>query len=270
MAKFFISYRREDTQYQADKFHQALGAHIDNPREDIFIDVDSIPFGVDFVEYLDAKVGQCQVLFVLIGSRWLEARDSETKKRRLDDPNDFVRIEIKSALTRGIPVVPVIFDNAKVPKPHELPDDLKPLSYKNGIQVNRLSFEADVERLIRGLPDMNDSVGASGKSPTKPVSPSDLRLTHSTSYWKQNQNGRDLYRIAIRLDASPEFLDRVEKVVYRLHSTFKNPVREVTDRSSRFELRTNGWGEFQLKAQVYLSDGSEPIDVTHMVTFDGR
>ena len=150
MAKIFISYRRDDSQYPADLLHKALAPHVDNPKEDIFIDVDNIPLGVNFVEYLDEKVSQCEVLLALIGPRWASATD-ERGNRRLDNPEDFVRIEIASALKRGIPVVPVLLDGAPVPRAEDLPDDLKELAVRNGEEIRRASFDGDAERLIRKL-----------------------------------------------------------------------------------------------------------------------
>lgn len=151
MPKIFISYRRDDSQYQADRLHLALKKHVSNPRRDIFIDIDNIPVGVDFVAHLDAKVAECDVLLALIGPDWLDARDPQTGKRRLDDPADFVRIEIASALKRGIPVAPVLLDGASFPPLNELPDDLKTLTRRNGVEVRRASFDTDAERMIRGL-----------------------------------------------------------------------------------------------------------------------
>lgn len=150
MARLFISYRREDTQYQADRLHAAIRPHVDDPARDIFIDIDNIPLGVNFAAYLDEKVSQCEVLLALIGPRWLEAR-GPGGERRLDDPGDFVRIEIASALKRGIPVVPVLFDGAPVPLPGVLPEDLKELSLRNGVEIRRATFEEDTLRLARGL-----------------------------------------------------------------------------------------------------------------------
>ncbi|MFN7056267.1 OmpA family protein [Hyphomonas sp.] len=170
MARIFISYRREDCQYQADKLHGALKPYVADPRADIFIDVDNIPLGVDFADYLDSKVGQTDVLLALIGHGWLSARDTKTGGRRLDDPQDFVRLEIASALRRGIPVVPVLFDGAPVPEAAELPEDLKPLARRNGIPVNRASFEADVARLVRGLPvDLKGRLAAKPEKPRRGV-----------------------------------------------------------------------------------------------------
>lgn len=149
MAKIFISYRREDSQHQADRLHAALSRKM--PKKNIFIDVDNIPVGVDFVKHLDQQVGECDVLLALIGPDWLEAKNPQNGNRRLDDPKDFVRIEIASALKRGIPVAPVLLDGAAFPPEHRLPEDLRALTRRNGVEVRRLTFDADAERLIRGL-----------------------------------------------------------------------------------------------------------------------
>ncbi len=161
MAKIFISYRRDDSQHQADRLHAALSRKI--PKRNIFIDVDNIPVGVNFVQHLDQQVAQCDVLLALIGPDWLEARNPETGARRLDDPKDFVRIEIASALKRGIPVAPILLDGAPFPPEHTLPDDLKALALRNGVEVRRLTFDADAERLIRGL-DLTRAAAAANKT----------------------------------------------------------------------------------------------------------
>jgi hypothetical protein len=165
MAKVFISYRRDDSQWPADRLYEALKSHIKNPDRDVFIDVDDIPLGVDFRTHLDSKVAQCEVLLALIGPRWLDARSDDGGTRRLDDPNDFVRIEIASALRRGVPVVPVLLDGTPIPQAETLPEDLKALSWRNGVEVRRLSFESDVQRLIRGLGLPGVSVGVSREDP---------------------------------------------------------------------------------------------------------
>ncbi|MCR9271124.1 MAG: toll/interleukin-1 receptor domain-containing protein [Hyphomonadaceae bacterium] len=174
MAKIFISYRRSDSQYQADKLYNALKPHVDDAETNIFIDVDNIPFGVDFVEYLDGKVGQCEVLLAVIGDRWL-SEELAPGHRRIDDPGDFVRIEIASALKRGISVVPVLLDGVQVPSAEELPDDLKPLSRRNGVPIQRLSFDADVARLVRGLPI---ELKPSASVPSTPEGPAPSRASN--------------------------------------------------------------------------------------------
>lgn len=91
-------------------------------------DVDSVPLGVDFRHYLDEQVGRCDVLLAVIGAQWLSLLNE-----RRDDPEDFVRIEIESALARGIPVVPILVDEASIPKAGELPAGLAPLAYRNAL-----------------------------------------------------------------------------------------------------------------------------------------
>ena len=152
MPKIFISYRREDSKHAVGRLHTTLKRHVRNPKRDIFMDITNIPRGVDFVEYLDAQVAQCDVMLAVIGRDWLSARDPKAGGRRLDDPTDFVRIEIASALKRGIPVVPVVLDATPLPRVEELPGDLKPLARRNGERLEHESFDSDVERLIRNLP----------------------------------------------------------------------------------------------------------------------
>lgn len=151
MPKIFISYRREDSQYQADRLYEALKQYVIDPKRDIFIDVDNIPVGVDFVDHLESQVAQCDILLAIIGPGWLTAKNAATGMRRLDDPKDFVRIEIAAALLRGIPVAPVLLDGTPFPAEYELPDDLKPLVRRNGADVRRVSFDVDVRRLIHGI-----------------------------------------------------------------------------------------------------------------------
>jgi thiol-disulfide isomerase/thioredoxin len=151
MAKIFISYRREDSEWPANEIYTAIRKRVGNPDEDVFIDVDHIPFGVNFKNYIHGIVAKCDVLLALIGRGWLDVRDPETNKRRLDNPDDLVRIEIASALERGVKVVPVLLDGTLPPRQAQLPDDLKQLSLYNGIEINRRSFNADVERLLAGL-----------------------------------------------------------------------------------------------------------------------
>jgi len=90
------------------------------------------------------------VLLAVIGPDWLDVRD-EKGNRRLENPDDFVRIEIGTALKRGIPVIPILLEGTRVPKADQLPDDLKELALRNGLNVRHASFSDDMERLIRGL-----------------------------------------------------------------------------------------------------------------------
>jgi len=122
-ASVFISYRRNDSRYQARMIYGAFQQEV--PRDRLFMDVDSIPPGVDFVEILRGWINQCEFMLALIGPGWIEATDSKTGRRLLDDPNDFVRVEIREALSRNIPVVPVLLDGALMPEAEQLPGDMK-------------------------------------------------------------------------------------------------------------------------------------------------
>ena len=148
-AKVFISYRRDDAKYQARMIHKAFCKAI--PSDHVFMDVDSIPPGANFRKISKSWVDECEVLLALIGPGWIDARDPKTKRRRLDNPSDFVRIEIGEALARDIPVVPVLIDGTPMPDVGLLPDDLKELVDRQAEFVEFRTFNADVERLIRKL-----------------------------------------------------------------------------------------------------------------------
>jgi hypothetical protein len=160
--KIFISYRRDDSRYQARMIYEAFLRGM--PRENVFMDIDTIPLGVNFVKVLEGWVEQCEVLIVLMGAGWANSTDPKTGKRRLDNPKDFVRVEIRGALTRDIPVVPVILDGAEIPDEAQLPDDIKGLLSRNAEFVEYRTFDADVQRLLKKL-----GVGGSAKRAAAPT-----------------------------------------------------------------------------------------------------
>jgi DNA-binding NtrC family response regulator len=145
----FISYRRSDS---ADIVGRIYDRMVDEfGRAAIFKDVDSIPLGINFKEYLDSKVSECTILLAIIGNHWLDASDANGKIR-LEDPDDFVRIEIESALARGIPVIPLLVRGEQMPVEENLPISLRKLVYKNGIQIRPdPDFHRDMDRLISAL-----------------------------------------------------------------------------------------------------------------------
>jgi TIR domain len=147
--KVFISYRRDDSKYQARMIHAAFCQVL--PRDHVFMDVDTILPGANFRKILKDWVNQCEVLLALIGPGWIDSSDPKSKGLRLDNPSDFVRIEIGEALARDIPVVPVLLDGAPLPDMGLLPDDLKELVDRQAEFVEYRTFDADVERLIRKL-----------------------------------------------------------------------------------------------------------------------
>jgi formylglycine-generating enzyme required for sulfatase activity len=161
MKKVFISYRRHDSRYQARMIYDAFQRTL--PREHLFMDIDSIPPGADFVETLERWVGECEIMLALIGSGWIDATDSKTGRRKLDNQHDFVRIEIRQALKRGIPVVPVLLDDAPMPDADNLPDDLKKLVRRQAEFVQFRTFGADVARLMRKLAVASEAIQADAR-----------------------------------------------------------------------------------------------------------
>ncbi len=143
--RIFLCYRRGDSGTIVGRIYDRLER--DFGKNNIFKDVDSIPFGVDFVERLDQEVEKCHVLFAVIGQHWLTS--GPRGAAQLDDPNDFVRIEIASALRRTIPVVPVLVDGARMPLENQLPDEIKALARRQGTEVRHdPDFHGDMTRLL--------------------------------------------------------------------------------------------------------------------------
>ena len=149
MARIFISYRRDDSAYVASMVRESLEDAF-GPGT-VFMDVDNIPLGVDFRTTLADAVSTCDVLVALSGEKWTGDVGSGGK-RRLDDAQDFVRIEIEAALARGIPVVPVLVDKAQLPKADELPESLKELQFRNATEVRPgRDLQQHLGALVSGL-----------------------------------------------------------------------------------------------------------------------
>ncbi|MBV9390371.1 MAG: toll/interleukin-1 receptor domain-containing protein [Verrucomicrobia bacterium] len=143
--QIFISYRREESRWSARSLYDRLCTRFD--RKQIFMDIDAIPLGDDFVKAIEETVSRCDVLVAIIGAHWLTSTD-EKGGRRLDDPEDFVRREIGTALRRNIRVIPVLVDGALIPRSTDLPEDLKPLVRRNALQVTETGFDDDCRRLV--------------------------------------------------------------------------------------------------------------------------
>jgi hypothetical protein len=143
----FISYRRGDAGDVVGRIYDRLVDRFG--RTHVFKDVDSIPLGVDFRKHLSDSVGKCRVFLAVISRGWLQQSDGE---RRIDQSNDFVRIEMEAALSRNIPVIPVLVQGAALPGEQELPPSLRELAYRNATVVRAdPDFHADIARLMDGI-----------------------------------------------------------------------------------------------------------------------
>jgi hypothetical protein len=148
MRAIFVSYRRDDTEGQAGRLFADLTHHFG--PDAVFMDVAAIEPGRDFRRAIDQHVSSCGVLLALMGKHWLTAQD-ESGARRLNDPMDFVRLEIASALKRDIPVIPVLVHGAGMPRVEELPEDLKDLAFRNAVELTHARWDSDVQLLVKAL-----------------------------------------------------------------------------------------------------------------------
>jgi tetratricopeptide (TPR) repeat protein len=168
--RIFISYRRQETAWPARQLYDVLVEHF--PAEQVFKDVDNIDPGEDFVERITAAVESCDVLLALIGPNWLTITNKKGQ-RRLDDPGDYVRLEIETALTRKIRVIPILVDEAPMPGADELPATLAPLVRRNAVEINPVTFDtkrliSTVRRTLAALKVSDTATGsASSTSPAK-------------------------------------------------------------------------------------------------------
>ena len=143
-AKIFLSYRRSDagadTGRLSDRLVREFGA------DNIFLDFNSIPLGANFVERLTKEVHTCDALLAVIGPDWLDVRDEEGK-RRLDNPQDFVRIEISAALQRNIAVIPILLNGTKIPPADRLPPEMQELTLRNALDLRLVARFNQFERI---------------------------------------------------------------------------------------------------------------------------
>jgi hypothetical protein len=142
--KIFVSYRRSDSQGWAGRLGDALVTGFGDVA--LFFDIESIEGGDDFVEAIERSLAQCEVVLVLIGPAWLAAADAKGRQR-LDDPADFVRVEIETALGRNIRVIPVLLGGAGMPQATSLPASLAPLTRRQAIELSDSRWEFDCGRL---------------------------------------------------------------------------------------------------------------------------
>ncbi len=181
MSRIFISYRREDTAGFAGRLCDRLVDRFG--RDQVFMDIDTLQPGEMFAEVIAETVSSCDALIALIGKGWLTATDAEGR-RRLGNPDDWLRLEVSTALRRDIPVVPVLLDGASFPPQERLPDDLVDLAGRQATDVTHTRFHQDVDDLIEGLCSL---LGLSFVT----VDPSPL-LGNRGKIWKEpyDSNGR--------------------------------------------------------------------------------
>lgn len=164
MASIFISYRRDDSRADTGRLYDHLSAHFGAER--VFMDIDDIAPGANFVEVLDRTLAGIDILLVVIGPHWLEA-DADGR-RRLDDEDDFVRIEIERGLARDAAIIPVLVGDTPMPSRKVLPVALAGLSQRQSIEISDSRFREDVERLIAAI---ETRTGAAPRPASRRIAP---------------------------------------------------------------------------------------------------
>ncbi len=145
----FLSYRREDSRAITGRISDRLTNHFG--KRSIFRDVDSIPIGADYRVNIQDTIAKSDIVIAVIGPKWIDSRDKDNR-RRLDSPEDFVRVEIEAALEKEIPVIPVLVEAAEMPKQEELPESLAPLAFRNALFIPlEPFFHAGMDKLIEEI-----------------------------------------------------------------------------------------------------------------------
>jgi TIR domain len=174
----FISYRRDDTEGEAGRLFDDLVRAFGD--DSVFMDVAGINPGIDFRKAIDDNVATCGVLLAMIGPRWTTVTNS-SGKARLEDDNDFVRLEIASALARNVAVIPVLVHDAKMPPPDDLPENLKDLAFRNSVEITHARWNSDVQLLTKALRQYVASPSAADTEPVHAAVPVQLPAPNAPS-----------------------------------------------------------------------------------------
>ena len=163
MNPIFLNYRREESSAVAGRLHDRLEDRFGGQR--VFMDIASIEPGEDWSTAIERAVAASQVMLVLIGRQWATVTDSGGN-RRLDDPSDWIRVELEATFEHNVVVVPVLIDDARMPRMEHLPAPLRGLAMLQPTHLHRDRFQSDVEALLDSLEDIVES--ASARTPGVP------------------------------------------------------------------------------------------------------
>jgi hypothetical protein len=242
MTRVFVSYRRDDSAGETGRLADALASRLGGDQ--VFRDREDIPAGSDFAGVIDQALARADTLLVVIGRGWLDTR-RPTGERRLDDPKDIVRLEIESALRRGIRIVPVLVQGAAIPPVDRLPESLRPMMRFQAHELSESRWNYDVDRLIRTIGGGKSSddelavprrrrlalaIGASAAlavaawlflRPDAPPDVSGMWHLPNGSFWVVTQDGRRL---------------TIEETHYESREVWKRGTGELVDDGLDFEL----------------------------------
>ena len=225
----FISYRREDAAANAGRLYDHLSDRFG--ADHVFMDVDSIAIGVDFTKAVVAAVSACSLLLVLVGKDWLSSTDSNGR-RRIDNPDDWIRIEIEAALQRDIPVVPVLVDGAELPYADDLPPSLRPFVRRQAFRLSHVGFRAEVASLIEAVAKVLGTVPDRTGQPPAGQGNWQLDLMTDERYQKtfRLSSGTESHQITVKFGLIAESIEIDGKRVVRTDHLHGNefPLTELS------------------------------------------
>jgi WD40 repeat protein len=261
--KIFLSYRREDTA----GFALALFARLEQSfsAESLFMDVEGgIGAGQDFVRVIEEQVGACDAMLVLIGPDWLTVKD-EAGHRRLDNPEDFVRIEVGSALRFGRRVIPVLVQRTEMPRADVLPQPLKALTRCNAVGLTAERFKADAQGLIKALERALAEVQeAKHKSETETAAAEKLRAAEEAA--KAEAAARAVRNAAIE-GLSPGLIDKAEELASWDFIKASERLEDFRDHLARFPQGVSErWARARLESLVWTRL-PRPVDMDALNDF---
>jgi hypothetical protein len=238
--KIFISYRREDDPGYA----LALFARLEQslPNVYVFMDVEGgIGPGRDFVQVIEEQISACDVMLVMIGSKWLNAVD-DVGRRRLDNPHDFVRIEVETALRLGKRVIPLLVHQTEMPRADTLSEPLKPLVRRNAVRLRQDRFEADTHGLIKALEDaLAEAEVARQQAATKAAAEEQRRGAEQAAKAEEAaRREKERARLEAIAGLSPEHIAKAEELANWDFIKASENSEDFRDHLARFPKRGNG------------------------------
>lgn len=260
MSNIFISYRRDETKDVAGRLYDRLTTIFG--KDKVFRDIYTIPGGADFPSWIEEAVASAKVVVVLIGDRWATIEDSQNR-RCIDDPADWVRLEIATALEHDTLVVPILVEDARMPAETDLPDPLRKLARHNAIGLSDRRFEADVEELIKVLRGRGLGIGSEN------LQPGDFRKLGT---FHVHIDGDDQAHIESLVgELGPNFPSKVNRIT---GEPVPGPQRDDPDFDETYRYHTPGSLEnegFSVFSTTMLGAGSrlslEAIDtLKHIIT----
>jgi hypothetical protein len=283
MNKILVSYRREDSAAYAGRLADRLRQHFG--ADNVFVDIDTIQPGQDFVESIDASVGSCDALVAVIGKTWLSGSDT-TGRRRLDNPDDFVRREIATALRRGVAVIPALVGGATMPVASDLPDDLSTLVRRQALEITDTRFHHDADRLIKALSAVTRRPKTLTDRLPRPqwksttwgwIGVATVLILASLAYWRfyivGAENGRHPAPVVIDTPEShasnaPQPMQPGRTYKVRLESnreTYFRVSRALTDARLVMDVQCTPGVCFNLKTDVTILDGEGAMIANHAI-----